>query len=79
MALVKKICTMMDEWQPAAQSYQHLITYVKDRPGHDYRYAVDITKLRAAGIWLQPQAFDATLQKTIEFYCQHAQEKAVFV
>ncbi len=69
IALVEKICAVMDAQQPAQAPHKNLITYVTDRPGHDWRYAIDSSKLKTAGLWQAPSPFDVALQKTIAFYC----------
>jgi dTDP-glucose 4,6-dehydratase len=71
IVLVMKICDMMDQFRLRKKPHRSLIRYVVDRPGHDWRYAMDISKIKAEGIWLPSKGFDTTLQKTIEFYCCH--------
>lgn len=68
ITLIEKICAAMDDVNPGKKSYKNLITYVKDRPGHDWRYAINNNKLKMAGLWQTPENFDSGLKKTIEFY-----------
>jgi dTDP-glucose 4,6-dehydratase len=67
--LVTKICTMLDEIQPSPQaSYTEQITFVTDRKGHDFRYAVDCTKIKQELNWTPSSNFDTLLNQTIEYY-----------
>lgn len=74
--LVHFICQLLDEmhpWQTSQghQSYQQLIHFISDRPGHDLRYAIDATKLKTELGW-EPQIDFATgLRKTIQWYIHH--------
>lgn len=68
-ALAEKICEIMDDKIPrTAGSYKNLITFVKDRPGHDFRYAIDASKISEELGWRPNTDFDEGLRKTIEFY-----------
>jgi dTDP-glucose 4,6-dehydratase len=68
--VVRTICTLLDELHPSSPIMPHekLITYVKDRPGHDRRYAMDATKLRTALGWKPIESFESGMRKTIEWY-----------
>lgn len=68
--LAKTICTVLDGIRPleAGKSYQDLITFVKDRPGHDQRYAIDPTKLETELGWKPLHDFPTALKFTIEWY-----------
>lgn len=68
--LALKICNFMDELYPQHRPHTALVKFVKDRPGHDFRYAINSNKLKNAGLWQQPSCFDDNLKKTIEFYQQ---------
>ena len=72
-AVVEMICDLLDALQPMAggRSRRELITFVKDRPGHDRRYAIDCSKLKAALGWAQEESFESGLQKTIRWYLDH--------
>ncbi|HYC00268.1 MAG TPA: dTDP-glucose 4,6-dehydratase [Candidatus Limnocylindrales bacterium] len=66
--LVRRVCAIMDQLRPAAAPHFELVEMVTDRPGHDWRYAIDITKIRRALGWQPQEPFDAALRKTIEWY-----------
>ena len=62
----------MDELVPHADgSYANLITFVKDRPGHDRRYAIDPTKITTELGWRPAENFESGIRKTIEWYLQN--------
>ena len=68
--IVQKICLIMDEIKPRSnnKSYSELIVYVEDRLGHDFRYAVDSSKLENDLGWKPEFSFDSNLKKTIKWY-----------
>lgn len=68
--IVRLICATLDELSPAAggKPYGDLISFVTDRPGHDFRYAIDCTKLERELDWKQAESFESGLRKTIEWY-----------
>ena len=68
--VVSKICEILDRIQPRKNglSYFDLITYVKDRPGHDRRYAIDIRKIKKELNWTPTRDFDSGLESTISWY-----------
>lgn len=70
--LVHLLCRIMDTklGRPEGTSAQ-LITYVKDRPGHDHRYAIDATKLNKELGWAPSLQFEEGLEKTVDWYLQH--------
>lgn len=72
--LVKLLCRLMDEklGNPAGTS-EHLITYVKDRPGHDRRYAIDATKINRELGWKPSVTFEEGLSETIDWYLQNTE------
>lgn len=68
--ICKAICTILDEKQPRkdGKSYQDQIAYVTDRPGHDFRYAIDATKIENNLGWRADENFDSGIVKTIDWY-----------
>ncbi|HUH72926.1 MAG TPA: dTDP-glucose 4,6-dehydratase [Chitinophagales bacterium] len=72
--IVKLICSLMDEKleNPSGTS-EKLITYVKDRPGHDRRYAIDATKLETELNWKPSLIFEEGIRQTIDWYLSHQQ------
>lgn len=68
--VVKMICQILDELNPQAnnQSYDSLITFVKDRPGHDLRYAIDASKIANDLGWTPEETFETGIRKTVEWY-----------
>jgi dTDP-glucose 4,6-dehydratase len=63
--IVKLICDLFDELKPREQSYHSLIRFVTDRPGHDWRYAIDSTKLVKALHWSATMDFKAHLKRLV--------------
>lgn len=68
--VVHTICDILDELQPRTdgQSYKTQITFVKDRPGHDRRYAIDATKLEKELGWKPAETFETGIRKTVQWY-----------
>ena len=70
ITIVKTICALLDERKPRAngKKYEELITFVQDRAGHDFRYAIDATKLETELGWKADENFDSGIVKTVEWY-----------
>ena len=68
--VVKTICKILDELKPQStgQKYETLITFVKDRPGHDLRYAIDAAKIEKELSWTPQETFETGIRKTVEWY-----------
>ncbi|OHX67019.1 dTDP-glucose 4,6-dehydratase [Flammeovirga pacifica] len=68
--IVDKICSILDIKQPLTNgnSYKELITFVKDRPGHDRRYAIDATKIENKLGWKADEDFESGIVKTVDYY-----------
>ena len=68
--VVETICSILDEFCPNDASVPHrkLITYVKDRPGHDRRYAIDARKIERETGWKPIETFESGIRKTIQWY-----------
>ena len=84
IAVVRTICNILEELHPEKPSglvnYQDLIKFVKDRPGHDLRYAIDAGKIANELGWTPKETFETGLKKTVEWYldnldwCRHVQD-----
>ncbi|MCJ7433320.1 MAG: dTDP-glucose 4,6-dehydratase [Anaerolineales bacterium] len=70
--LVKEMCAVLDELQPTTSSYSSLITHVPDRPGHDRRYAMDITKIRNELGWSPKYEIESGLRETVKWYLDNS-------
>jgi dTDP-glucose 4,6-dehydratase len=69
LEVVHTICAILDELRPKSSgSYADQITFVKDRPGHDRRYAIDATKIERELGWKPQETFETGIRKTIEWY-----------
>ena len=66
--VVHILCTILDQLHPVGAPHSQLITYVKDRPGHDRRYAIDCRKLQGELGWAPRESFATGIRKTIEWY-----------
>lgn len=66
--IVRRICALMDEMNPAGAPHDRLITFVADRPGHDFRYAIDATKIRDELGWQPSVTLDEGLRRTVRWY-----------
>ena len=82
--VVRGICALLEELAPqrpeGLANYADLITYVKDRPGHDQRYAIDASKIERELGWVPEETFETGLRKTVQWYldnlewCRHVQD-----
>lgn len=71
--LVEELCRILDEMRPAQKPYKNLITFVKDRPGHDFRYATDCSKIKAEIGWSPKTDFKTALRNTVKWYVDNHQ------
>jgi len=71
--VVRTLCALLDELRPRADgaSYAAQITFVKDRPGHDRRYAIDARKIERELGWRPAESFETGLRKTVQWYLAH--------
>ena len=84
LEVVQTICSILDEINPRIdkKSYQEQINFVKDRPGHDLRYAINAGKITSELGWKPSEDFDSGLSKTIQWYldntdwCKHVQDSS---
>ncbi len=73
--IANTICSILDEVLPKSTSYKDQISFVKDRPGHDFRYAIDATKIEKNLGWNAVENFESGIRKTIDWYIKKYQEK----
>lgn len=72
LEVVHTLCDMLDKRQPKESgSYRDQITFVKDRPGHDMRYAIDATKIERELGWKPAETFETGIEKTVDWYLAH--------
>jgi dTDP-glucose 4,6-dehydratase len=73
LEVVRTICELMDEIRPDSPQMPHasLITFVKDRPGHDWRYAMDTAKIERELGWRPGETFETGLRKTIRWFLEN--------
>ncbi|KAB2906689.1 MAG: dTDP-glucose 4,6-dehydratase [Burkholderiaceae bacterium] len=73
--IVHTVCALLDELRPRAdgQSYKTQITHVKDRPGHDRRYAIDARKIERELGWKPAETFDTGIRKTVQWYLENSE------
>ena len=71
--IIRFVCRKLDKelGKSGNESCENLITFVKDRPGHDRRYAIDATKIKTALNWTPRHSFEEGLTKTIRWYLDH--------
>jgi len=71
--IVETICSILDDILPRkyGKSYSEQITYVKDRPGHDRRYAIDASKIKNELEWKANETFDSGIEKTVRWYLEN--------
>ena len=76
LEVVQTICDLLEELAPEKPSgidkYRDLITFVKDRPGHDARYAIDASKIERELGWVPEETFETGLRKTVQWYLTNA-------
>lgn len=66
--IVDRICKILDEVKPSSKPYREQITFVTDRPGHDFRYAIDASRIETELGWEAEENFETGIKKTIEWY-----------
>ena len=76
LEVVETICDLLEELSPQKPSgvinYRDLITFIKDRPGHDARYAIDASKIERELGWVPEETFETGLRKTVQWYLANA-------
>ena len=71
---MERICSLIDDTghrTPGVNASRDLITFVKDRPGHDFRYAIDCTKIKTELGWAPKESFDTGIEKSVTWYLDH--------
>tara|TARA_R110002049_G_scaffold293010_2_gene477826 strand:- start:16555 stop:17568 length:1014 start_codon:yes stop_codon:yes gene_type:complete len=68
--IANKICDILDNLEPKETSYSKQISFVKDRPGHDFRYAIDASKIEKELNWKADENFETGILKTIQWYLE---------
>lgn len=73
LQVVESICRILDRLEPlpGKKSHQDRIRFVTDRPGHDFRYALDISRIQSELNWEPAESFDSALEKTVTWYTRH--------
>ena len=71
--IVNIVCSYLDKVRPRKNGnpYSDLITFVQDRPGHDFRYAIDSSKIQKDLGWQPRETFDSGIKKTIDWYLKN--------
>jgi len=71
LEVIHTLCAILDELRPGNAPHEKLVTFVKDRPGHDRRYAIDAAKIRGELVWQPRERFETGLRKTVRWYLDH--------
>ena len=71
LEVVRTICAILDEVAPGGAPRERLISFVQDRPGHDFRYAIDASKIERELGWTPSETFESGLRKTVGWYLDH--------
>ena len=73
LEIVHTVCALLDELSPRddGRSYHEQISHVKDRPGHDRRYAIDARKIESELGWKPAETFESGIRKTVQWYLAH--------
>ena len=69
--ICRTICTLMDEFRPQGAAHADLIRFVSDRPGHDWRYAIDASRMANELDWKPEETFESGIRETVRWYLQH--------
>jgi len=73
--IVNAVCSILDKLRPKpdGSKYDSQITFVKDRPGHDRRYAIDASKIKRELGWEPKETFETGIRKTVEWYLENTE------
>ncbi len=69
--VVEELCALVDRVVPADRPRRELVAFIKDRPGHDRRYAIDFSRIREELGWLPRESFETGLEKTVRWYLEN--------
>jgi dTDP-glucose 4,6-dehydratase len=72
LSVVQQICAVLDQRRPAGAPHGRLISFVADRPGHDYRYAIDPRKIESETGWRADESFATGIEKTVNWYLDNS-------
>lgn len=70
LEMIRTVCRILDELSPAEMPYESLITFVEDRPGHDFRYALDPSRIMNELGWKPEETLDSALRETVKWYLE---------
>jgi dTDP-glucose 4,6-dehydratase len=73
--IANTICEILDEVNPQKESCKKLIAFVEDRPGHDFRYAIDASKIKKQLGWEASENFESGIKKTVNWYLNKYNQK----
>lgn len=79
LEVVNTICRIMDQILPKAHSYEKQMSFVTDRAGHDFRYAIDFSRLKKQFGWIPHETFESGLRQTVEWYINFYSNKSIEV
>lgn len=71
LEVLDSLCQILDKLHPSGAPHSQLKTFVKDRPGHDHRYAIDFTKIQIELGWMPSYTFDDGMKQTVDWYINH--------
>jgi dTDP-glucose 4,6-dehydratase len=71
MEVIDTLCDILDRHHPGGAPHDQLKTFVKDRPGHDHRYAIDFSKIKSELGWQPSYMFEEGMEQTVEWYLNH--------
>jgi dTDP-glucose 4,6-dehydratase len=72
VSVAEVICAVLDRRHPAASPHRRFVTFVPDRPGHDFRYAIDARKMESETGWRAVESFASGIEKTVDWYLDNA-------
>lgn len=73
LSLARYICQRLDALKPSDKPYENLLKFITDRPGHDFRYAIDTKKIKKELNWQPQETFETGIEKTLQYYLNHCE------